>query len=77
VRKIPKQGYTKQFKLEAVKLVHSGHRPTTVAKQLGIGEQMELSRRRAENLRLEMEMEILKEGGRAVCEGCRCEASLG
>jgi transposase len=84
--KIPKQSYTQEFKLEAVKLVETGHRPAEVARQLGIKEQMlgnwrkaakagklrsaggklvtpeqmELSRLRAENQRLKMEMEILK-----------------
>jgi transposase len=84
--KIPKQSYTTEFKLEAVKLVDGGQRPAAVAKQLGITEQtlgnwrkaakagklikaggkpitqeqMELSRLRAENMRLKMEMEILK-----------------
>ena len=84
--KIPKQSYTTEFKLEAVKLVDGGQRPAAVAKQLGITEQtlgnwrkaakagklvkaagkpitqeqMELSRLRAENTRLKMEMEILK-----------------
>jgi transposase len=86
--KIPKQSYTTEFKLEAVKLVDGGQRPAAVAKQLGITEQtlgnwrkaakagkltkaggkpitqeqMELSRLRAENMRLKMEMEILKKG---------------
>ena len=84
--KIPKQSYTNEFKLGAVKLVDGGQRPALVAKQLGITEQtlsnwrkaakagklnkvsgkpitqeqMELSRLRAENMRLKMEMEILK-----------------
>jgi len=84
--RIPKQSYTNEFKLEAVRLVDSGQRPAAVAKQLGISEQtlanwrkaakagklgkgtgkpisaeqMELSRLRAENSRLKMEMEILK-----------------
>lgn len=84
--RIPKQSYTNEFKLEAVRLVDSGQRPAAVAKQLGISEQtlgnwrkaakagklgkgtgrpitteqMELSRLRAENIRLRMEMEILK-----------------
>lgn len=84
--RIPKQSYTNEFKLEAVRLVETGQRPAAVAKQLGISEQtlanwrkaakagtlgkspgkpitaeqMELSRLRAENMRLKMEMEILK-----------------
>ena len=84
--KIPKQTYTEEFKLEAVKLVDGGQRPAEVARQLGIKEQtladlrkaakagklrkrsgklvtpeqMELSRLRAENQRLKMEMEIIK-----------------
>jgi transposase len=37
--KIPKQSYTEEFKLEAVKLVESGQRPVEVARQLGIKEQ--------------------------------------
>jgi transposase len=37
--KIPKQSYTEEFKLEAVKLVESGQRPAEVARQLGIKEQ--------------------------------------
>lgn len=84
--KIPKQSYTTEFKLEAVKLVEGGQRPAAVAKQLGVKEQtlsnwrkaaragklakvggkaitqeqMELSRLRAENMRLQMELEIVK-----------------
>jgi transposase len=84
--RIPKQSYTNEFKLEAVRLVDSGQRPAAVARQLGISEQtlanwrkaakagtlgkstgkpitaeqMELSRLRTENMRLKMEMEILK-----------------
>ena len=84
--RIPKQNYTNEFKLEAVRLVDSGQRPAAVARQLGISEQtlanwrkaakagklgkstgkpitaeqMELSRLRTENMRLKMEMEILK-----------------
>jgi transposase len=85
--KIPKQTFTTEFKLEAVKLVEGGQRPAAVAKQLGIKEQtlshwrkaaqagklvkagggkpvtqeqMELSRLRAENMRLQMELEIVK-----------------
>jgi len=84
--KIPKQSYTTEFKVQAVKLVDGGQRPAAVAKQLGITEQtlgnwrkaakagklnkvvgkpisqeqMELSRLRAENMRLKQEMEILK-----------------
>lgn len=84
--KIPKQSYTTEFKLEAVKLVEGGQRPAVVAKQLGIKEQtlgnwrkaakagkltkaggkpitqeqMELSRLRAENMRLQRELEIVK-----------------
>ena len=84
--KIPRQSFTEEFKLAAVKLVDDGQRPAEVARQLGIKEQtlsnwrkaakagklrktggkrvtpeqMELSRLRAENQRLKMEMEILK-----------------
>ena len=84
--KIPKQSYTTEFKLEAVKLVDGGQRPASVAKQLGVREQtlnnwrkaakagklnkaagkpitqeqMELTRLRAENMRLKMEIEIVK-----------------
>ena len=39
IRKIPKQSYTTEFKLEAVKLVDDGQRPAAVAEQLGISEQ--------------------------------------
>jgi len=36
---IPKQGYTDEFKQEAVKLVEGGQEPAAVAKELGISEQ--------------------------------------
>lgn len=86
MKRLPRQKYTLEFKLEAVRLVKGGMRPAEVAQQLGITEntllnwrkaerdgklvpsaapkitpeQMELSRVRAENARLKMDLEILK-----------------
>lgn len=37
--KIPRQSYTEEFKREAVRLAQSGHKPSAVARQLGISEQ--------------------------------------
>jgi transposase len=37
--KIPRQSYTEEFKREAVRLVQNGHKPSAVARQLGISEQ--------------------------------------
>lgn len=37
--KTPKQSYTEELKLEAVKLVETGQRPGAVSRQLGIKEQ--------------------------------------
>jgi transposase len=83
--KIPKQQYTFEFKLLAVKRILAGEPYELVAKELGMSsqtlrywvkashegrlsggskavtpEQMELSRLRAENVRLKREAEILK-----------------
>jgi transposase len=82
--KIPKQEYTTEFKVLAVKRVKAGEGIARVARELGLidqtlrnwvkaakagkldagkgvtAEQMEMSRMRAENARLRMEVEILK-----------------
>jgi len=86
MKRLTRQKYTLEFKLEAVKLVGNGMRPSEAARQLGITEntllnwrraeregklalgtavkvtpeQMEMSRVRAENARLKMELEIVK-----------------
>jgi len=48
MKRIPRQKYTLEFKLEAVKLVKGGLRPTEVAQQLGITENTLLNWRKAE-----------------------------
>lgn len=84
--KIPKQEYTAEFRVLAVKRVKAGQGIGAVARELGISdqtlrnwvkafaagklngasskavtpEQMELSRLRAENIRLQRQVEILK-----------------
>jgi transposase len=84
--KVPKQAYTAEFKLAAVRRVKEGQGFGVVARELGMSEQtlrnrvkaeasgklggagakpvtpeqMELSRLRAENKRLQMELEIAK-----------------
>ena len=84
--KIPKQAYTTEFKVLAVKRIKDGQSVSVVCKELGLSDQtvrnwvkaaaegklagaggrvvtpeeMELSRLRAENLRLKRENEILK-----------------
>jgi len=58
--KVPKQSYTAEFKVAAVQRVKDGQGFAVVARELGMSEQMELSRMRAEIKRLQMELEIAK-----------------
>lgn len=86
MQKIPKRGFTAEFKQQAVQRISNGHSVTSVARELGVtpqtlrnwtkalapdeldalkgtpvtAEQMELSRLRAENRRLSLELEIAK-----------------
>jgi transposase len=86
MQKIPKRGFTAEFKQQAVQRIGNGHSVTVVARELGVtpqtlrnwakalapdelealkgkpvtAEQMEMSRLRAENKRLSLELEIAK-----------------
>ncbi len=96
MKKLPKQGYTAEFKELAVKRVKDGQSNGGVAKELGVSdqtlrnwvnafdagklsgpgtkvvalEQRELSRMRAENARLRMEVAILKKSDGILRERC-------
>ena len=48
MKQLPKQKYTLEFKLEAVRLVKGGMRPSEAARQLGITENTLLNWRKAE-----------------------------
>jgi transposase len=48
MKRIPKQRFTQEFKLEAVRLVKGGMRPSEVGQQLGITENTLLNWRKAE-----------------------------
>jgi transposase len=86
MQKVPKRGFTAEFKQHAVQRIGNGHSVTVVARELGVtpqtlrnwtkalapdeldalkgklvtAEQMEMSRLRAENKRLSLELEITK-----------------